>query len=65
MKKREYKWYEICSVCNKKIKYNEDGYPVYYVNERPVYPFEWDDMDPITVFCSAKCSLEHHERNKK
>ncbi len=43
---------------------DEYGYPLYYINKKPLEPWEWDQIDEITVFCDAVCSLGHHERNK-
>lgn len=63
-KRKKLKWYKICSFCKSKIKYTENGYPVYYINKRPLRSFEWAVIEPITVFCDAVCSLGHHERNK-
>ena len=68
MKKRKFKikWYKMCSFCKSKIKMkDEHGYPLYYINEKPLEPWEWDHIEEITVFCDAVCSLGHHEKKKE
>lgn len=65
-KRKKIKWYKICSFCKSKIKMRDSyGYPLYYINKKPLEPGEWDHIDKIIVFCDAVCSLGHHERNKK
>ena len=67
MKKRKNKkWYKICSVCKGKIKYYDEMRigPVYYVSKKPINPSDWDFIDKIRVFCGPDCSLTFYERTK-
>lgn len=53
-----------CSVCKGEIKTKDEyGFPLYYINEAPIMPWEWDEdwIKEVVIFCSPDCSLIDHE----